>query len=356
MCSSSRYRHLRADVLPLLADGTLMTKGQLKATRWLYAEAIVEVGRRRSDVVLLNADVAKSMGTTEFAKTFPDREFNFGIAEQNMMAAAAGMATTGLVPFVSTYAVFASMRALDQVRNSICYPNLNVKIAASHSGITPGPDGVTHQGQEDLSLMRPLPNMTIVAAADPLTTKMAVHAAADWVGPVYLSFTRDPVPLLYDESYPFAIGRAVTVRLGNDATIVANRDMVAQALLAAEMLAADGLDVRVIDCHTLKPLDADAILTAARETGAIVTAEDNAIYGGLGSAVAELLVEHAPAPMTRIGVRDTFAESGPYLSLLEKYGMSAAHIAAAVREVVARKRQRRRHHTGVKDASRPAAI
>ena len=337
MSSSSRYRHVRAEVIPLLVDGSIFAAGTCKATRWAYAEAIVEVGHRLQDVVLLNADVAKSMGTTEFAKTFPDRQFNFGIAEQNMMAAAAGMATAGLIPFASTYAVFASMRALDQVRNSICYTNLNVKIAASHSGITPGPDGVTHQGQEDLSLMRALPNMTVVAAADPVSTKLAVHAAADWVGPVYLSFTRDPVPVLYDDTYPFQIGHAVTVRLGNDATIVANRDLVVQALLAAEILAREGVDVRVIDCHTIKPLDSATILAAARETGAVVTAEDNIFFGGLGSAVAELLVENAPMPMKRIGVRDTFAESGPYLALLDKYAMSAPHIAEAVRDVIRRK-------------------
>jgi transketolase len=339
MSPSSAYCHIRPDVIPLLADGSIFSKGKLQATRYAYAEAVVEAGHRLPNVVLLNADVAKSMGTTEFARTFPQREFNFGIAEQNMMAAAAGMATTGLIPFVSTYAVFASMRALDQVRNSICYTNLNVKIAASHSGITPGPDGVTHQGQEDLSLMRALPNMTIIAAADSFTTKLAVHAAADWVGPVYLSFTRDPVPALYEESYPFAIGRAVTVRMGGDATIVANRDMVVQALLAAEMLAQRGVDVRVIDCHTLKPLDSAAILTAAHETGAIVTAEDNVFFGGLGSAVAELLVENLPIPMKRIGVRDTFAESGPYLQLLDKYELSARHIVNAVNDVLGRKQR-----------------
>lgn len=338
MSPSNPYRYIRPDVIPLLADGSIFSTGKLQATRYAYAEAVVEVGHRLPQVVLLNADVAKSMGTTEFAKTFPKREFNFGIAEQNMMAAAAGMATTGLIPFASTYAVFASMRALDQVRNSICYPNLNVKIAASHSGITPGPDGVTHQGQEDLCLMRTLPNMTIIAAADSPTTKMATHAAADWLGPVYLSFTRDPVPALYDDSFPFHIGKAVIVRTGNDATIVANRDMVVQALLAAELLARQGLGVRVIDCHTLKPLDSETILAAAAETGAIVTAEDNVYNGGLGSAVAELLVENNPIPMKRIGVRDEFAESGPYLSLLEKYGMSARHIAAAVLETVKRKR------------------
>jgi transketolase len=254
-----------------------------------------------------------------------------------MMAAAAGMATTGLIPYASTYAVFATLRALDQVRNSIHYPRLNVKIAASHGGITPGPDGVTHQGQEDLSIMRSIANATVIAAADSPTTKLAVWAAAEWDGPVYLSFTRDPVPILFDLDYPFEIGKAVTLREGEDAAIIANRDMVCQALVAAERLARQGLEVRVIDCHTLKPLDLEVILQAAQETGALVTAESNVIYGGLGSAVAEVLVENCPIPMKRIGVRDIFAESGPYAEVIKKYGMSAEHIVQAVQEVVARK-------------------
>jgi transketolase len=272
-----------------------------------------------------------------FAEKFPERSFNFGIAEQNMMAAAAGMATTGLIPYASTYAVFASMRALDMVRNSIHYPHLNVKIAASHGGITPGPDGVTHQGQEDLSIMRAIAGSTIIAAADPTTTKLAVWAAAEYDGPVYLSFTRDPVPVLFDMDYPFEIGQAVTVRDGKDATIIANRDLVVQSLVAAELLAGKGLNVRVIDCHTLKPLDVEAVLQSAKETGAIVTAENNMFYGGLGSAVAEVLVENHPIPMKRIGVRDTYAESGPYLELLKRYGLSAEHIVKAVEEVIERK-------------------
>jgi transketolase len=229
------------------------------------------------------------------------------------------------------------MRALDQVRNSIHYPRLNVKIAASHSGITPGPDGVTHQGQEDLSIMRAIANSTIVAPADPPTTKLSVRAAAEYDGPVYLSFTRDPVPVIFDLSYPFEIGKAVVIREGTDATIIAIRDLVVQALVAAAHLADKGIEVRVIDCHTLKPLDTDAVLQAAVETGAVVTAENNVYYGGLGSAVAEVLVENRLVPMKRIGVRDTFAESGPYLDLLEKYGLSATHIAAAVEDVLRRK-------------------
>jgi transketolase len=335
---SSPYHYVRPEVIPLLASGELFTVGERQATRYAYAEAILELGERNPDVVVLDADVSKSVRTTRFAEKFPERSFNFGIAEQNMMAAAAGMATTGLIPYATTYAVFASMRALDQVRNSIHYPCLNVKIAASHGGITPGPDGPTHQGQEDLSIMRSIAGSTVVAAADPPTTRLATWAAAEREGPVYLSFTRDPVPVLFDSDYPFEIGKAVTVRDGTDATIIAIRDLVSQALVAAEQLAAKGLSVRVIDCHTLKPLDVEAVLQAAVETGAIVTAESNIILGGLGSAVAEVLVENYPVPMKRIGMRDGFAESGPYLDILKKYGMSAAHIADAVETVIARKR------------------
>jgi transketolase len=333
----NNYHYLRPEIVSLLASDDLFAKAEQQPTRYSYAEAILELGEKNPKVVVLDADVSKSIKTNEFADKFPDRSFNFGIAEQNMMAAAAGMATTGLIPFATTYAVFASMRALDMVRNSIHYPRLNVKIAASHSGITPGPDGVTHQGQEDLSIMRAIANSTIIAPADPATTKLAVWAAAEYDGPVYLSFTRDPVPAIFDLNYPFEIGKAVTIRDGADATIIALRDLVVQSLIAAEQLAAKGLNVRIIDCHTLKPLDVEAVLAAAMETGAIVTAENNVFYGGLGSAVAEVLVENNPIPMKRIGVRDTFTESGPYLDLLDKYGLSAKHIAAAVEEVIARK-------------------
>jgi transketolase len=328
---------VRPEVIPLLASGELFTKADKAPTRASFAAAILDIGARNPNVVVLDADVSKSIGTNKFAAEFPERAFNFGIAEQNMFAAAAGMATTGLIPFACTYAVFASMRALDQVRNAIHYPRLNVKIAASHSGITPGPDGVTHQGQEDLSIMRAVANSTVIAPADPDTTTLAIHAVAAYDGPVYLSFTRDPVPKIFTPDYPFEIGKAVTVRDGKDVVIIAMRDLTAHALVAAEQLAAKGIDARVIDCPTLKPLDTETILAAARETGAVVTAENNVIFGGLGSAVAELLVENLPLPMQRIGVQDTFAESGPYLDLLDKYGLSAPHIAAAAEAVLKRK-------------------
>jgi transketolase len=332
------YHYIRSEILPLLGSEDLFSRAKQQATRYAYAEAILELAEANPDVVVLDADVSKSIGTNKFAQRFPERSFNFGIAEQNMMAAAAGMATTGLIPFASTYAVFASMRALDQVRNSIHYPRLNVKIAASHSGITPGPDGVTHQGQEDLSILRAIAHSTVIAPADPVTTKLAVLAAAEWNGPVYLSFTRDPVPVLFETDYPFQIGKAVTVRDGADAAIIANRDLVVQSLIAAEQLAKRGIDARVIDCHTLKPLDTEMVLKAAKETGAIVTAENNIRFGGLGSAVAEVVVEHHLVPMKIIGVGNTFTESGPYLDLLEKYGLSAVHIARAVEEVLKRKK------------------
>ncbi|MGD8969369.1 MAG: transketolase C-terminal domain-containing protein [Anaerolineae bacterium] len=331
------YHHLRPDIIPLLATGELYAKAEGEPTRYSYADAMLELGERNPDVVVLNADVSKSVHTNRFADKFPDREFNFGVAEQNMMAAAAGMATTGLIPFATTYAVFASMRALDQVRNSIHYPRLNVKIASSHGGITPGPDGPTHQGQEDLSILRAVAGSTIVAGADRPTTMLATWAAAEFEGPVYLSFTRAPVPTLFDFDYPFEIGKAVTIRDGSDATIIAIRDMVSHSLVAAAQLAEKGVDVRVIDCHTLKPIDEGAIIRAARETGAIVTAESNIKFGGLGGAVAEVVVENHPVPMKRIAMHDGFAESGPYLEIVKKYGMSADHIADAVEEVIARK-------------------
>jgi transketolase len=336
---TSVYHHLRPDIIEALMSNPddPFVEVEKQATRYAYAEAILELGERNPDVVVLDADVSKSLNTHKFAERFPDRSFNFGVAEQNMMAAAAGMATTGLIPFASTYAVFASMRALDQVRNSIHYPCLNVKIAASHSGITPGPDGVTHQGQEDMSILRSIANSTVIAGADSPSTKLAVWAAAEWDGPVYLSFTRDPVPFLFDLDYPLEIGKAVTILEGTDATIIANRDIVCQSLIAAERLARKGVNVRVIDCHTVKPLDVETVLQAAEETGAIVTGESNVINGGLGSAVAEVLVENLPIPMKRIGVRDVFAESGPYLEVIKKYGVSAEYIVDAVEEVLARK-------------------
>jgi len=335
---SSPYHYLLPEVEEALLDPDFFKTTKKQATRFSYAEALMEVAEKNPKVVVLDVDVAKSLKTNEFAKKYPERSFNFGIAEQNMMAAAAGMATTGLIPFASGYAMFLSMRALDQVRNSVHYPHLNVKIAASHSGITAGPDGVTHQAQEDLSIIRTIAGSCVIAPADPVSTKMAVHAMAEYEGPVYLSLTRDPVPYLYTTDFPFDIAKAVTVREGGDVTIIANRDLVAHALVAAAQLSKESIEARVIDCHTLKPLDEETVLLAARETGCIVTAENNVIFGGLGSAVSELLVENYPIPMKRIGVRDTFAESGPYLDLINKYGLTAPHIIQAVLNTIERRK------------------
>ena len=332
----SSYYYLKPEVEANLSSDTFFEDSEKQATRAAYAEAMLEIGEKNEKVVCCDADVSKSIGTNKFHAKFPDRSFNFGISEQNMMAAAAGMATTGLIPFVSDYAVFV-YRALDQVRNSIHYPQLNVKIAASHSGITPGPDGVTHQGQEDLSIMRAIAGSTVMATADCVSTAKATWAALEHKGPVYFDFTRDPVPLLYTEEFPLSIGKAVTVRDGDDVTIIALRDLVAHALVAAELLSRDGISVRVIDSFCLKPLDEETVLKAAGETGAIVTAENNIIFGGLGSAVAETLVENNPVPMQRIGIQDTFAESGPYPELIDKYGLTYPYIMDAVRKVLERK-------------------
>jgi transketolase len=336
---NSPYHYLLPEVEAALTNPDFFKTAKKQATRFSYAEALMEVAEKNPKVVVLDVDVGKSLKTNEFAKKYPERSFNFGIAEQNMMAAAAGMATTGLIPFASGYAMFLSMRALDQVRNSIHYPHLNVKIAASHSGITPGPDGVTHQAQEDLSIIRTIAGSCVIAPADPVSTKMAVHAMAEYEGPVYLSLTRDPVPSLYTPDFPYEIGKVVTLRDGGDVTIIANRDLVAHALVAAATLAKQGIEARVLDCHTLKPLDEASILKAAHETGCIVTAENNVIFGGLGSAVAELLVENYPIPMKRIGIRDTFAESGPYLDVIHKYGLTAPHILQAALETLERTRE-----------------
>jgi transketolase len=334
----SPYHFLLPEVEARLTSPDFFNIAKKQATRFSYAEALLNIAEENPKVVVLDVDVAKSLKTNEFAKKYPERSFNFGIAEQNMMAAAAGMATTGLIPFASGYAMFLSMRALDQVRNSIHYPHLNVKIAASHSGITPGPDGVTHQAQEDLSIIRTIAGSCVIAPADPLSTKMAVQAMVAYDGPVYLSLTRDAVPSLYTSDFPFEIGKIVTIRDGKDVTIIANRDLVAHALVAAAVLAEQGIDARVLDCHTIKPLDEEIVLKAACETGCIVTAENNVIFGGLGSAVAELLVENHPIPMKRIGVRDTFAESGPYMDVIHKYGLTAPHIIKAVLETKERAR------------------
>lgn len=314
-----------------------MMKMEKMATREGYGKALVKLGAEQQNIVVLDADLAKSTKSYEFCKHYPERFFNMGIAEQNLMGVAAGLAASGKIVFASTFAIFATGRAFEQIRNSIAYPKLNVKIAASHAGLTVGEDGASHQAIVDISIMRSLPNMTVIAPADGVEAEKAVCAAAQYEGPVYLRLGRSAVPVIYGEEHEFTIGKASQLREGHDATIFACGIMVAESLQAAEELAGEGLAVRVINMATIKPLDQEAVLRAARETGAIVTAEEHSVIGGLGSAVAEVLVENAPIPMERVGVRDTFGESGKPQALLEKYGLTAKEIKEAVYRVIERK-------------------
>jgi len=283
---------------------------QAQPNREIYGKTLVELGGRNPLIVVLDADVAKSTNTCRFRDRFPDRFFDVGSAEMNMMCMAAGMATTGLIPFASTFVIFASLRAAEAVRTSIAYPRLNVKIVATNAGVEICGDGVTHQGVEDLAVMRAIPNLVVLAPSDPVTTRKAVLAAADYVGPVYIRLGRQPAPVIHDENTEFRIGRCMRLREGEDVTLIACGNMVEQSLHAAGELALEGIEARVLDCHTIKPLDHEAILRAARETRAIVTAEDHSIVGGLGAAVCELLAGDYPAIVRRVGLRDMFASSG----------------------------------------------
>ena len=308
------------------------------ATREAYGEILKELGKKHQDIVVLDADLSKSTKTAVFAKAFPERFFNVGIAEQNLMGVGAGLAAAGKIPFVSTFAMFAAGRAFEQVRNSICYPKLNVKIAATHAGLTVGEDGASHQAIEDISLMRSIPNMTVIVPADAEETRKAITFAAEYHGPVYIRLGRMSVPDLFTADYKFEHGKAVQLVDGKDATIMATGIMTAPAKVAAEMLGKEGISVRVLNFHTIKPIDKDAICKAAEDTGAIITCEEHSIIGGLGSAVAEVLVENNPVPMERVGVMDTFGESGTPEALLVKYHLTAEDIVLAVRKVISRKK------------------
>ena len=307
------------------------------ATRDAYGQALAELGAINDKVVVLDADLSKSTKTNDFKKVYPERFFNLGIAEQNLLGTAAGFAAAGKIPFASSFAVFAVGRAYDQIRNSIAYPNLNVKIAATHAGLTVGEDGGSHQMLEDIALMRAVPNMTVIVPADGVETKQVVMAAAAHQGPVYIRLGRPKVPVLFGDDYKFEIGKGVVLREGTDVTLVGTGIMVSKALEAAELLAADGISAAVVNMSTIKPLDNALITKMAQKTGAVVTCEEHNIYGGLGSAVAEVLVETCPVPMARVGVEDKFGESGLPDELLEKYGLTAANIAEKAKAVVARK-------------------
>ncbi len=309
------------------------------ATRESYGKALAEFGSDER-IVVFDADLSKSTYTVTFKKVFPERHFNMGIAEGNMMSVAAGMATTGKICFASTFAIFAAERALEQVRNSIGYPHLNVKVCATHAGITVGEDGASHQCVEDLAIMRAIPGMTVVQPCDGASTRAAIKAAIDTYGPFYVRLGRLAVENVYGEygdEIPFTIGKANLLRDGKDVTIIATGLMVQQSLAAAKILEAEGVTARVLDMHTIKPIDREAIVAASRETGAVVTAEEHNILGGLGGAVAEVLSEEAPCVLRRVGVRDLFGQSGKPQALIELYGLTPEDVAAAARSAVAAK-------------------
>ncbi len=308
-----------------------------QATREAYGQALEELGAVRQDVVVLDADLSKSTKTSMFQAKYPERFFNAGIAEQNLMGLAAGFAAAGKVPFASTFAVFATGRAYDQIRNSICYPRLNVKIAATHAGITVGEDGGSHQALEDINLMRGLPNMTVLVPADGPEAKNAVKAAAEYEGPVYIRLGRSGVPTITDPDAPFVIGKGHVMREGTDVTLIGCGMMVEKALEAADMLAEEGVKAAVIDMSTIKPIDRELIVEWAKKTGAVVTAEEHNIIGGLGSAVAEVLVEEVLVPMERVGIEDVFGESGTGGELVEKYRLTGEHIVEKAKRAIARK-------------------
>ncbi len=309
-----------------------------KATRESYGEALVALGEKYENLVVLDADLAAATKTGMFRKAFPDRFYDCGIAEANMMGVAAGLATTGMIPFASSFAMFAAGRAFEIVRNSIGYPHLNVKIGATHAGISVGEDGATHQCCEDIALMRTIPGMVILNPADDVEAKAAVEAAILHDGPVYCRFGRLAVPVINNNpDYRFEIGKGITLRDGNDLTLVATGLMVNEALQAADMLAAKGISARVINIHTIKPLDTELITAAAKETGCIVTCEEHSIIGGLGSAVAECTAETCPVPVYRIGVKDVYGHSGPAVQLLKEFGLCAENIAAVAADAFSRK-------------------
>ena len=303
------------------------------ATRDAYGAALKQLGTR-DDILVLDADLAKATKTITFKKEFPEKFIDCGIAEGNMMGVAAGLATTGYTVFASSFAMFAAGRAFEQVRNSIAYPNLNVKIGATHAGISVGEDGASHQCCEDIALMRSIPNMVIINPADDVEAIAAVHASVDHEGPVYMRFGRLAVPRVNSEDYKFELGKGVLLKDGKDVTIVATGLMVNEALIAAEALKTEGVDARVINIHTIKPIDKDILVAAAKETGAIVTAEEHSIIGGLGSAVSEALAEEYPVPVVKLGVNDTFGKSGPALELLKIFGLDAENIVIKAKKAI----------------------
>ncbi len=307
------------------------------ATREGYGEMLIELADQYDNLIVMDADLAGATKTGMFKKAHPERFFNAGIAEGNMMCVAAGLAASGKLVFASSFAMFAAGRAFEQIRNSIGYPGMNVKIGATHAGISVGEDGASHQCCEDIALMRTIPGMTIINPADYYEAKKAVAAAAAMHGPVYMRFGRLAVPTVFDDDYKFEIGKANVLKDGTDVTIIATGLMVNEALMAYDMLAAEGISARIINMATIKPIDREAVIAAAKDTGVIVTAEEHSIIGGLGSAVTEVVCETVPVPVIRVGVEDTYGRSGPAVELLKVYGLSAENIVKKAKEAVARK-------------------
>lgn len=308
-----------------------MDENVKKATRQSYGEALLELGKENKNVVVFDADLSTATKTNLFAKEFPDRFFDMGIAEQNMISTAAGMATCGKIAYASTFAVFAAGRAYDQIRNSVCYPKLNVKICATHAGITVGEDGATHQVLEDISMMRTLPNMTVISTSDDIETKWAVKEISKINGPVYLRLSRLATPVIYNEDQKFEIGKAIQIGDGTDATIFATGVTVSEALKAQEQLKENGIDVRVVDIHTIKPIDRDIIIKCAKETKKLISIEDHNVIGGLGSAISEVLTDECPTELIRLGINDTFGKSGNAVELMEYFGITAERIIENVK-------------------------
>ena len=309
----------------------------MKATRDAYGETLAELGGENDAIVVLDADLSGSTKTSLFAKKFPERFFNMGIAEANMISTAAGLAAAGKIPFASTFAIFAVGRAWEQVRQSVAYPKANVKIVGTHGGVTVGEDGGSHQSVEDIAIMRAVPNMTVIVPADGVETALAVRAAVAHKGPVYLRLGRNKVPTIFDDSYRFEIGKGAELAPGTDLTFITTGLMTAQALEAAALLKNEGVSARVVHLATIKPLDGEIVLKAARETGAIVTAEEHSVVGGLGGAVSEFLAENCPTPLKRVGVNDRFGTSGKAEELLKYFGLTPQDLAQAARELLQKK-------------------
>ena len=315
----------------------MTNEGRCLPTRDAYGDEILALGLKNRNIYVIDCDIGKSCKTVPFSMQLPGQHINVGIAEQNACGVAAGLAVCGKIPFVTTYAVFGSMRMSEQIRQEVCYPNLNVKIACSHGGLTPANDGASHQGIEDMGILRTIPNMTVIMGCDYFSTRKLVRAAAKHYGPVYLRFTRDAVPCIYDEQEEFEIGKAKMLRTGDDVTIIANGDIMSLAIAAAEQLQGKGIHAAVLDMHTIKPLDTAAVREALKRTGAVVTVEDHSIINGLGSAVCEVAAEMGIGRVHRIGVQDHFGESAPYERLLEKNGITAKAVVASCERLVREK-------------------